>query len=161
MTPVSTEIKARATLLVETREGSMSIVLAKIPINEASRITGLDESIIRHLISAGVVTGGAELCDLDQIGDVADRLTSARIQRKGYGILGPDAAEKYGFDVGSLYRWQREGWVKLLIERQRSRVFDEGDIAFARALADEIGHVQGKSVFPAKPRSGRPKKPLN
>lgn len=139
----------------------MSIVLSKIPIGEASKITGLDEAIIRHLISAGVVPGGAELCDLEKIESVADRLTVARSQRKGYGILGPDAAAKYGFDVGSLYRWQREGWVTLLIDRQRSRVFDEGDIAFARALADEIGHVQGKSVFPAKPRSGRPKKPLN
>lgn len=38
------------------------------------------------------------------------------------------------------------------------RLFNEGDIAFARALADIVGHLPGRAVFPSKPRSGRPKK---
>jgi hypothetical protein len=140
---------------------SVTIDMVQIPIPQAAQLTGLDEAIVRHLVGSGVVAGSQDLCDLDQIEAVAERLLSAREQRAGYGILGPDAAHKYKFDPGSLYKWQREGWIKVLIERQRNRLFDEGDIAFARALADEVGHAAGRAVFPAKPRSGRPRKNFN
>jgi hypothetical protein len=140
----------------------MSVIeMVQIPIPQAVQLTGLDEAIVRHLVGSGVVAGSQDLCDLDQIEAVAERLLSAREQRAGYGILGPDAASKYNFQVMNLYRWQREGWIKVLIDRQRNRLFDEGDIAFARALADEVQQVQGKAIFPAKPRSGRPRKNLN
>jgi len=64
----------------------------------------------------------------------------------------------YGFNRHSIYNWAKDGWVKILVEEPRRKA-DQGDLAVARFLADKIGHVAGRAVFPPKPRSGRPKKP--
>ncbi|WP_141508606.1 hypothetical protein [Candidatus Chloroploca asiatica] len=139
----------------------MSIVLAKIPINEASQITGLDEAIIRHLINSGAVAGSRDLCDLDEIEQVADKLLMARSAVDGHGILATDAATKYRFTNQVIYKWIDAGWVRVLIDRERNKLLNEPDIAAARVLADLVGQAQGRSVFPPKPRSGRPRKNPN
>jgi transposase-like protein len=72
-------------------------------------------------------------------------------------ILVSKAAKKYGFHSNSIYDWIRNGWVTVLVPEPRRQV-DEGDIALARAIANKQGQVSGRAIFPAKPRSGRPRK---
>ena len=157
----------RAILTVNNKEHTVSFEIAvnqiQIPINQAAQITDLDAAILRHLVRAGVLAGAAtpqaDICNLDAATAIAGKLDEARKPVEGVGILATAAAEKYGFARKSIYRWYQNNWIKLLeIDQSDHQIFNEGDIAFARALADIIGHAAGKAVFPAKPRSGRPRK---
>jgi hypothetical protein len=158
---LSTVIKPRATLVLSTdgeHEMSLAIDMATLPIPQTAEAIGLSESILRHLVDAGVVAGDKSVCDFEQAAEIAAQLAAARAPVEGQGILAPDAAAKYGFGVVSIYNWYRAGWVRALEEKPRGRVLNEGDIATARALADLQGQAAGKAVFPARPRTGRPRK---
>lgn len=162
---VSTAIHTRATLVLHGTDGahemSMAIDMAQIPIPQAAEAASLAEPILRHLVASGVIAGDVSVCDLDQAVDLAGQLAAARQPVEGQGILATDAAERYGFDVNSIYKWHRDGWVGMLEYRVRGKLFNEGDIAVARLIADKIGHMAGRAVFPPKPRSGRPRKSNN
>lgn len=136
----------------------LALDVSHLPIKQTAAAVGLDEAILRHLVASGVVEGSDGQCDYEQAAAVAARLAAARAPVEGQGILATDAAVKYRFDPTTLYRWQAEGWISPLIDRRRNRIFNEGDIAFARELADVAGHLAGRSVFPSRPRSGRPRK---
>lgn len=143
----------------------MSVEVEQIPIEQAAANLGVPAEILAHLVRAKVLVGytpastGTEgQCDLDQAADLAAQLRAARAPVEGNGVLAPDAAEKYGFGVVSIYNWHNSGWVRLVEDKARGRLYNEGDIAVARALANLMGQVAGRSVFPAKPRSGRPRK---
>jgi hypothetical protein len=140
----------------------MSVDVEQIAIDQAAQVTGLDAALLRHLVVCGVLAGvvGATggMCDLDQAAQIAEQLQAAREPVEGVGILAPEAAAKYGFSDQSIYNWHTDGWIKALSEKGRNRPFNEADIAFARVLANLVGQVPGRSVFPAKPRSGRPRK---
>lgn len=137
------------------------VKVTQLPVNEAARITGLHPDILIQLVKSGALAGNAagdlSTCDVDQAAIIAGQLGAARAPVEGQPILISDAAKKYGFHVNSFYRWIESGWVTVLQEEPRVRV-NEGDIAFARALADLQGHLAGRAVFPARPRSGRPRK---
>ena len=140
----------------------MSVIeMVQIPINEAAQVTGIDQAIIRHLVNSGAITGSSDLCDLDEIEQVANQLQQARSAVEGHGILATDAATKYGFTNQAIYKWIEAGWVRVVIERERNKLLNEPDIAAARVLANLVGQAQGRSIFPPKPRSGRPRKRLN
>jgi hypothetical protein len=100
----------------------------------------------------------AGVCDIEQAREVAAQLDAARAPVEGQPIPAHEAAHKYSFTPQAIYNWHKNGWVEKLGGDRRNRLFNEGDIAFARALADLRGLITGKSVFPAKPRSGRPRK---
>ena len=141
----------------------MSVAVANVPIEQAATSSGIKADLLAHLVNngaiPGMVAGQSGWCDLEAVMDLVTRLDAVRAPVEGTPILATDASERYGFDSNSIYRWGREGWVKILVDRPRGRLYNEGDIAVARTLADMTGHAQGKSVFPAKPRSGRPRKP--
>jgi hypothetical protein len=137
---------------------TFAIPVQKLPLPQVAAITGLPEPIVRHLVDAGVLAGGAGVADLEDAQLLAGQLAEARAGVDGRGILATDAAEKYKFDVNTIYKWQKDGWVKVLVNRARNRIVNEGDIAYARALANMVGQVKGKAIFPPKPRSGRPRK---
>lgn len=161
---VSTDKKARATLVLSTdgeHEMSLAIDMATLPIAQTATAIGLAEPIIRHLVAAGVLHGDSSVCDFEQAAELAGQLAAARAPVEGQGILATEAARKYKFSDPSIYKWVAEGWVKVLVDRPRNKLMNEGDIAFARALADLVGHTEGRAVFPAKPRSGRPRKHSN
>jgi hypothetical protein len=100
------------------------------------------------------------VCDMEQAREIAARLDAARAPVEGQGITIEDAIIKYGFPNATIYRWHKAGWIDTVgvAEKYNAKLFNEGDIAFARALADLRGQAAGKSVFPAKHRSGRPRK---
>jgi hypothetical protein len=135
-------------------------------IAQAAATTGLHPDILRMLVRDGILPGHLpspysddEGCELEEAQKIADRLNAARVPVEGQGIGGRDAAEKYGFSHDTIYNWYKGGWVKVVgTGSYNAKLFNEGDIAFARALADLRGQAAGKSVFPAKPRSGRPRK---
>ena len=154
---VSTAIRPRATLTLRTEDGEMSIAVDLIPIPQTARSVGLPEAILRHLVAAGAVAGNAYTCDLDQAVQIAAQLAAARAPVEGTPILVSEAASKYGFSTLSIYRWIADSWVSVLQPEPRVRV-NEGDIAVAHTLADLVGRTPGRAVFPAKPRSGRPRK---
>jgi hypothetical protein len=125
--------------------------------------TGLHPDILRMLVRDGILPGHVlphdEACDIDQAQAIADQLNAARQSVEGQGITATDAAEKYNFARMSIHAWHKYGWTEVVgTGSYNAKLFNEGDIAFARALADLRGQVAGKSVFPAKPRSGRPRK---
>ena len=156
---VSTDEKYRAKLVLNTDgEHEMIIDMTQIPIPQAAKAVQLPEPILRHLVSAGAVIGSGDLCDLESAAEISNQLAAARAPVEGQGILATDAAQKYGFNVVSFYKWQADGWITLLEDRRRGKIFNEGDIAMARKLADLVGHTAGRAVFPARPRSGRPRK---
>lgn len=156
----STVTHPRATLVVSSSdEGEpMSIAVEQITINQAAKALDLRPELLRHLVAAGVVTSDRSVCDLDQAAQIAARLRAAQAPVEGNPILAKDAATKYRFEVNSIYKWHADGWVKTLSGGSRNRLFNEGDIALARELANLVGHTPGRAVFPAKPRSGRPRK---
>lgn len=156
---ISTDAKSRAKLVLSTDgEHEVIIDMAQIPIEHAAKAVQLNESILRHLVNAGAVAGTGDLCDLESATTVAGKLEAARAPVEGQGILTTDAAAKYRFTNQGIYKWIESGWVRVLVDRERNRLINEGDIAFARQLADLLGQTRGRSIFPAKPRSGRPRK---
>jgi hypothetical protein len=134
----------------------------QVPFNLAARLTGLPDVLLRKLVRDGVLRGEAPwrargvvgTCDIAQAREIAARLNAARAPVEGNGILATEAAEKYGFHINSIYNWHDEGWVHLIgdANKQRDRLFNEGDIAFARAIVDLTGHAPGKKVFPSRVR---------
>lgn len=158
---ISTRFKPRATLVLTNPDGehemSLAIDMAHIPIPQAATAVGLEESLVRHLVAAGKIAGDLSVCDFDRASEIAEEIAAARRPVDGQPILITDVSKKYGFSRTSIYRWIDDGWVSVLQDEPRRRV-NEGDIAKARYLADLVGHVAGRSVFPAKPRSGRPRR---
>jgi len=156
---ISTVPKLCATLIVSANgEPEMIAAMPRIPIEQAATATGLDPALVAHLIRYEIISGGPELVDVDDIRRIADELNAVRAPYDGVPILISEAAELYGFTSPSIYNWIKAGWVRVLVEQPRFKV-DQGDLAVARFLADKIGHVAGRAVFPPKPRSGRPKQP--
>lgn len=146
------EVAMLTTYMAENRNWSFEQVAQDVK---------LPAELLRKLVRDGVLEGAAPwradgvvgTCNVDQARQIAAQLNAARAPVDNIGISAYDAAEKYKFNPDSIYNWHKNGWVKSVGARQ----FNEGDIAFARALADLTGHASGKPVFPAKPRSGRPK----
>jgi hypothetical protein len=137
----------------------MDLELEQRTIEEVSALTGLAAPILAQLVRYGVLTGQVGTCDVEQAREIADKLKQARVKVSGQVIKVLDAQAKYGFDTNSIYRWSAAGWVRVSATTPAGdRLFNEEDIAFARELADIQGHVPGRAVFPARPRSGRPRK---
>lgn len=154
--PASLTTSAILTVRSESGE-TMSMTVDTLPINQAAQALAFPEALLRHLVVAGVIAGDKSTCDLPQAAQVVTRLRAAQNLVAGHPILISEAAEKYGFHSNSVYNWIDGGWVHIIHPEPRIKV-DEGDIAFTRVLADLVGHVPGRAIFPAKPRSGRPRK---
>ncbi|MEI7645647.1 MAG: helix-turn-helix domain-containing protein [Chloroflexales bacterium] len=136
----------------------MSMAVSTLPIDQAAQVLGFSPKLIEHLVAAGVIAGDKTNCNLDQAAQVVAHLRAVQEPLAGHPILATDAAVKYGFAPRTIYQWQQAGQIKLLESRSRGRLFDEGDIALAQALAELIEKIPGRSIFPSKPRSGRPRK---
>lgn len=124
---------------------------------QVAALTGLPAELLRKLVRDGVISGTAPwrvkdvvgTCDLDQARAVASRLHAARRPTEGLGILATAAAAKYDFGVTTIYDWYTRKWVRMVeILPNGDRLLNEGDIAFARAIADLAPHSRGKGVFP-------------
>lgn len=148
----------RAILTLKTNEGAeMSIVMEHVSAKAAGAALDFPAEILAQLRQHGLVAEDDKQIDLDDAARVVDELRATMRPFVGVPILISDAARKYGFNPGSIYNWVIGGWVKVLIEQPKRQV-DEGDIALAKAIANLQGHIAGRAVFPAKPRSGRPRK---
>jgi hypothetical protein len=136
------------------------------PFAQVASETGLHPDILRMLVRDGLLEGDmvswsshAGVCNVEQAREIAAQLDAARAGVEGQGISAYDAEAKYGFPNATIYNWHKSGWIQIVgTGTYNAKLFNEGDIAFARALADLRGQAAGKSVFPAKPRSGRPRK---
>lgn len=164
----SNPLHSRAILTAEERKmlATMAQNNPQKPFDEVAQATGLAPELLRKLVREGALQGWAPYreegvkgyCDIDQAKMLAVRLAEARRPVEGNGIQAIEAAEKYGFSAATIYKWNKDGWVKVAQgEGKRDRLFNEGDIAFARALADLCGQVPGKPIFPPKTYSRRPK----
>ena len=130
-----------------------------ISLDLASQMTGLHPAILRKLVRDGVIRGSAPhrvkeilgTCDIEQARAVAARLEAARQPVEGTPILASDASLKYRFNRDTIYTWHKKGWVRSLGTSESGHLLlNEGDIAFAKVLANLSGHLQGKPVFPPK-----------
>jgi hypothetical protein len=136
------------------------------PFAQVASETGLHPDILRMLVRDGLLEGEmmswssqSGVCNVEQAREIAAQLDAARAGVEGQGITATSAAEKYQFSRRTIYDWYKNDWITVVgMGPYNAQLFNEGDIAFARALADLRGQASGKSVFPAKPRSGRPKK---
>jgi hypothetical protein len=160
-------LHTRAILSAEER--SMLAIAAKQqtqqPFDQVAQATGLASELLRKLVRDGVLSGVAPVrqmagtCDFEQAQQIAERLDVARRRVEGKGILVADAAEKYGFSRDTIYTWLKAEWVRQEGTTASGKTLvNESDVAFARALADLIGHRQGKPIFPTNRPSGRPPK---
>ena len=148
----------RAILTLKTNVGEeMSIVMEHVSAKAAGAALDFPSEILAQLRQHGLVAGDDKQIDLDDAARVVEDLRAAMRPFVGVPILISEAAEKYGFSVQSIQNWVRSGWVRVLIPEPRRRV-DESDIVLAQAIAKMQGHIAGRAVFPAKPRSGRPRK---
>jgi hypothetical protein len=135
-----------------------------VSIEQAAQEIGIHAEILRMLAKDGLVEcaslkGEPLGCDLAHARQIAERLNAARSGLEGQGIVATDVPEKYGFCDNSIYRWHKDGWIGVVGKgRRNANLYSEADIAFARALADLRRDVPGAHIFPAKPRSGRPRK---
>lgn len=150
--------RPHATLVLVTSEGTeMSVAMDTVTAEAAGQALNFSPEIIAQLRRYEVIAGADDQIDLDDAARVVAELRAAVAPVAGQPILISDAAEQYGFPVQTIQRWVTAGWVKVLVPELRRRV-DQGDVALARAIADRQGHIKGRAVFPAKPRSGRPRK---
>ncbi len=151
-------IPPRAILTVRSESGeTMSMAVETLPISQAAQALGFPEALVRHLVHAGVIPGDKSTCRLDQAAQVVGRLRAVQAPVEGKPILVSDAVKKYGFGTPTIHKWIAKGWIKV-VQQEPLILIDEGDIALAQSLTDLVGYVQGRAIFPAKPRSGRPKK---
>lgn len=129
------------------------------PFDEAEQLTGIDAEILRKFVRDGILTGSAPYrvsgvvgwCDIHQARNIASRLNQARQAVEGHGISAIGASKKYGFSNPSIYSWFHKGWIRQAgTNEYGERLYNEGDIAFARAIADLTGHAPGKAVFPSR-----------
>lgn len=153
-------LPVRAILLPEERR-LIPVAMNSMTITQLSRETGIHPDIIIMLHKRGVILPGEEpgLIDQTSARAIAEQLNSARRPVAGRAITVIEAEIRYDFSRNSIYRWEKLGWVKVLdLTDVGDRLFDEGDIAFARQLANLSGHRSGRPVFPPQPRSGRPRK---
>ncbi len=125
----------------------------------AARLTGLHPIILRKLVRDGVLPGVAPYrvagvvgsCDIERAKELAEKFAEARRLVEGQGITVLDAVQKYSLARTSIYQWYDRGWVGVVgTTPAGDRLYNEGDIAFARALADLVGHKAGKPLFPSK-----------
>ena len=139
--------------------------LKQRPFDEVAKETGLHRDILRKLVRAGKIPGVAALrqpevgtCDIEAAQAIARRLEAARCPVDGTNILVTKAAEKYRFSRKVVYEWIRNEWVRPVGTTENGDLLiNEGDVAFAYALAEELGgHKRGKPVFPTKHPVGRP-----
>mgnify|MGYP002397208544 CR=1 FL=1 len=128
--------------------------------DDLTRTIALLRKLVRDGVLAGIapVRNEAGTCDLEAALTIARQLRQARAGVEGQGILATEAAEKYGFSTTSIYRWNEAGWVSIARIDEGNRLFNEGDIAFAKALVDLTGHKSGKAAFPYRKPTGRPPK---
>jgi hypothetical protein len=154
----STACQAHATLVLKTSKGiEMSMVMEQVSAEAAGAALEFPAAILAQLRGYGLIAGDGNQIDLADAGRVVDKLQEATKPLIGKPILISAAATKYKFTTPSIYKWIAAGWVKVLVAEPRQHV-DEGDMALAKAIADLQGHLPGRAVFPAKPRSGRPRK---
>lgn len=133
--------------------------VSQMPFNEVAAVTALHPDILKKLVKDKVLAGDKSTCDIDQARTLAGQLAAARSSTEGKPITALEAAQRYKFSTSTLYSWVEAGWVRVLESTPvGDKLYNEGDLAFARALADLVGHKAGKPVFPPRPRSGRPRK---
>ena len=135
----------------------MSMIMECVSNKAAGAALDFPAEILAQLRQHGLVAGDDRLIDLDDAAHVVDELRATMRPFVGVPILISDAARKYGFTAAVIYKWIESGWVKVLVQEPLQKV-DEGDMVLAKELTKIKGHIKGRAVFPAKPRSGRPRK---
>lgn len=154
----TTPLSPHAILTISNEGGeTMSMTVDTLPISQAAQALAFPEALLRHLVVAGVIAGDKSTCDLPQAAHIAARLKAAQEPVLGKQILISDAAKRYGFGTPTIHRWIAKGWVEIL-QQEPLILVNEGDMALARELTNVVGHVSRRAIFPAKPRSGRPRK---
>lgn len=129
------------------------------PFDEAERITGIDRAILRKLVRDGVISGIAPYrvehvvgeCDINQAREIATRLLHARRPYDGRPITILEAAQKYSFSKSGLYDWIKDGWIGSFGTNPNGNILiNEGDVAFAKELAQITNHRRAKKLFPSR-----------
>ena len=143
--------------LMTSKGAEMSMIMECVSNKAAGAALDFPAEILAQLRQHGLVAGDDRLIDLDDAAHVVDELRATMRPFVGVPILISDAARKYGFTAAVIYKWIESGWVKVLVQEPLQKV-DEGDMVLAKELTKIKGHIKGRAVFPAKPRSGRPRK---
>jgi hypothetical protein len=128
--------------------------------SDLTRTVALLRKLVRDGVLAGIAParGEAGTCDIEQARLIAAQFRQARQPVEGQGILITIAAEKYGFSTSNIYDWLKKGWIRVVAMDAGNRLFNEGDLAFARTIADMVGQRPGKAIFPYRKPTGRPPK---
>ncbi len=143
-----------------------------IPLSEAARKYGLDETRLRQLIEEGKIRAGVIAGEMFVNEDEVREQTITRKEDlpeykkhehlKGVPIGFTEASEKYGIYLSSLQRWYKKG---IIAEIRRERTIggekiylDEADVAYC-AEVYRVRGGQGRWLFdenglPYRPKTG-------
>ncbi|NPV86321.1 MAG: hypothetical protein HPY45_09975 [Anaerolineae bacterium] len=135
-----------------------------LPLSEAARKYGLDETRLRQLVEtgkirAGTVTGEVIVSEEEVRGeaiqekglrkeDLPEYQKHAHL--KGKGISLSKAVEKYGLNPSTIFRWYKKGIIAEVgreVDLGGERIlYDEADIAYCHEVHRRAGG-QGRRVF--------------
>lgn len=124
---------------------------------QATKKYGLSENELNDLLSSEFLKVASLNGEIILLEDSIRNHLAMRLDRQqftaldGEPILLREAAQKYGFKIGSLARWVTQGHIRILATEGNYRIFlNEGDVAYARALANVRGIRSGRPLFPRK-----------
>lgn len=116
----------------------------------------LDADLLRKLVKDGVIASKTPpdstdvLVDRYEFEEVARKLDRGQWRHlEGTGISINAAARKYGLRSPSLWKWARDGYIRILRNDGYRTWLDEADVGFARALSDLAGKP-GRALFPRR-----------
>ncbi len=132
-----------------------------IPLTEAAERYGVSEEVLERAIESGTIRA----VQLDQEvavaeGDVREIASRQELWQQvqyldGVPITIEKACRKYGLSKPSLYRWIRQGFVRVLYDqrggkrggRGNKRLLNEADVAYAALVADVRKVKRGQRTF--------------
>jgi predicted site-specific integrase-resolvase len=133
-----------------------------IPLSEAVRRYDLDAGVLTSLIEDGrigavktndnIVVAEEDVSQTQKTMARRDRLWRRVRHLDGKPIGINEACDKYGFAPGSLYRWIKKDYIRVLKDqrgggRGRKRLVNEADVAYAAEVARIRGQTPGRAIF--------------
>lgn len=132
-----------------------------ITLQEASQRYNLDPELLTTWLTRGRLQGGrlngTFVLLEDDARRMAERATKKQLREKvrhleGVPIGIREASRKYSLNSGTISRWAKLGYVRVLTSgvRGQKTLVDESDVAYANELVRMQQSGQGKEVFTAE-----------
>ena len=143
-----------------------------LPLSEAARKYGMEETRLRTLIEKGKIRAGVVAGEMvvseEEVQKRAEQEQGSGIKKEdlpeyqkhvhlqGVGIGIAEAARKYNLAFSTVQNWVKVGYVKKIKQEGQKILIDEADVAYCNEVYRSRGGTRGRWLF--KP-DGTPYKP--